>query len=83
MAITSTGFDYTEDEDLTVETALYWGLIENGLALIVACLPAVSSGITKPFGRPISTGAQSREGEANFRTEEHFTGDIEAARLRP
>ncbi|KAM0164188.1 hypothetical protein ACHAQE_002968 [Botrytis cinerea] len=125
MAITSRGFDYTEDEDLTVGTALYWGMIETGLALVAACLPTVSSGITKPFGRLISTtrslfspqsrstktgssakgiqsanqyyemdqtsiaasklstGAQSREGEANFRTEEHFTGDIEAARLRP
>ena len=110
---------------VTVGTALYWGMIETGLALVAACLPTVSSGITKPFGRLISTtrslfslqsrstktgssakgiqsanqyyemdqtsiaasklstGAQSREGEANFRTEEHFTGDIEAARLRP
>ncbi|KAF7942366.1 hypothetical protein EAE99_000416 [Botrytis elliptica] len=31
----------------------------------------------------VSTGAQFGGVEANFRTEEHFKGDVEAAELRP
>ncbi|KAK5991300.1 hypothetical protein PT974_09580 [Cladobotryum mycophilum] len=36
------GFDPNEDKILTVTTYMYWGMVESGVSVVVACLPHLS-----------------------------------------
>lgn len=72
------------DEVMVNSTALYWGLLESGLSVIVACLPslqylivvALPAHIAKSFGSS-SAGSGPSKGASSFRS-----GQIEKKNIK-